>query len=178
MVDTGRSKAEILALMADNNAGDISPQDVRDMIVSMIPPHGGYYRNLAAPTTISVAGTYYKAAGTTTAGDLDDLTMPQDNRMTYVGAPTQHFHIIATISMTCAGVNKVIGVKIACNGTPLAGSVIRRKVSTGSDIGAVTVQSDVEMDTNDYIEIWVTNETSNTEVTLDEFHLHMTGTLE
>lgn len=178
MVDTARTKAEILALLADNNAGDISPQDVRDMVVSLIPAHGGLYRNVAAPTTVTVAGTYYKAAGTTTAGELDDLTMPQDNRLTYIGVPERHFHILATISMTCDGINKIIGFKIAKNGTPIDGSVSRRRVGTGTDIGALAVQADVALATNDYVEIWVTNETTNTAVTLDEFHLHMSGILE
>lgn len=35
MVDTVRTIPEILALYADNTAGDISPQDARDMIVSL-----------------------------------------------------------------------------------------------------------------------------------------------
>lgn len=35
MVDTVRTNAELLALLADNTSGDISPQDLRDMLVSL-----------------------------------------------------------------------------------------------------------------------------------------------
>lgn len=34
MVDTARTLAALLALLADNTSGDISPQDVRDLVVS------------------------------------------------------------------------------------------------------------------------------------------------
>jgi hypothetical protein len=34
MTDTVRTQSEILALLADNTTGDISPQDIRDMVVS------------------------------------------------------------------------------------------------------------------------------------------------
>ncbi len=35
--DTERSRADILALFADNTSGDISPQDLRDFAVSVMP---------------------------------------------------------------------------------------------------------------------------------------------
>ena len=37
MVDTARSLAALQVLLADNTSEDISPQDVRDMLVSVIP---------------------------------------------------------------------------------------------------------------------------------------------
>ena len=41
MADTVRTRAQILALLADNNAGDISPQDMRDAIVTLHGVYGG-----------------------------------------------------------------------------------------------------------------------------------------
>ena len=38
MVDTARTLAALQTLLADNTAGDISPQDVRDMLVSQAVP--------------------------------------------------------------------------------------------------------------------------------------------
>ncbi len=37
MPDTSRTKAALQALLADNTSGDISPQDVRDVLVSLFP---------------------------------------------------------------------------------------------------------------------------------------------
>lgn len=41
MADTIRSRTELLALLADNTTGDISPQDLRDMLVSLMGVYGG-----------------------------------------------------------------------------------------------------------------------------------------
>lgn len=43
MVDTVRTTAALLALFADNTTGDISAQDLRDMIVSVHGVYGGMY---------------------------------------------------------------------------------------------------------------------------------------
>jgi len=40
MVDTARTQAALLALFADNTSGDISAQDARDMIVSVLAATG------------------------------------------------------------------------------------------------------------------------------------------
>lgn len=40
MADTIRSKTELLALLADNTTGDISPQDMRDILVSLMGVYG------------------------------------------------------------------------------------------------------------------------------------------
>lgn len=178
MAQTQRSLAELIALLPNNTSGLISPEDVRDMLVSLAPIHGSYSRLVTAPTTVSVAGDYVKAAGTTTPGTLHDLTMDQDNRLTFVGASPRHFHVLASISMTCDGINKVLGLKLAKNGVPLDFSVVRRSVGTGLDVGALSLQGDMTLVENDYVEVWLTNETSATDVTIEEIHLHAAGALE
>lgn len=40
MVDTVRTLAALQALLPDNTSGDISPQDIRDFLVSVYPPNG------------------------------------------------------------------------------------------------------------------------------------------
>lgn len=40
MADTKRTLPELQALLADNTAGDISPQDLRDMLVSIMGVYG------------------------------------------------------------------------------------------------------------------------------------------
>lgn len=43
MVDTVRTKAALQTLLADNTTGDISPQDLRDMLVSIMGVYGGIH---------------------------------------------------------------------------------------------------------------------------------------
>ncbi len=178
MAETHRTLAEILANLPDNITGLIDPEDIRDLVISLNPVHGSLHRGVAADTVIGLAGTYVKALGTTIAGDLHDMTMSQDNRLTFTGPASRHFHVMASVSMTASGSNKIIGMKLAKNGVVLDQSVVRRAVTTGSDIGAAMIQADMSLDTGDYVEIWVTNETTATNVKLDEFHLHASGTLE
>lgn len=55
MADTVRTKAAILALLADNTTGDISPQDMRDFVVSIYGTTDTIAANLV--TTNSAAST-------------------------------------------------------------------------------------------------------------------------
>jgi len=178
MAETQRSLAELLANLPDNITGLIDPEDIRDVLISLKPSHGSLFRNVAADTVIGTPGTYVKALGTTTAGGLEDLTMPADNRLTFTGISPRHFHIVATVSMTASGSNKIVGLKIAKNGIVIDESVVRRAITTGADIGAIALQADILMDTDDYVELWVTNESTATNVRLDEFNMHAAGTLE
>ncbi len=47
MADTARDKAALLALLADNTSGDISPQDMRDVLVSIL----GYAETTSVATS-------------------------------------------------------------------------------------------------------------------------------
>ncbi len=178
MAQTARTLSEIIDLLPDNASGLIDPVDIRDMLVSLVSVHGTMHRDISAPTTIGTPGTYVKGACQTAAGQLHDVTMPEDNRLQYVGAPQRHFHFMATVSMTCGGTNQIIGVKFAKNGVVIDTSVTRRFMATGADIGALVVQAEVTLVKDDYIELWVTNETSTNSVTLIEFLVHLTGTME
>ena len=57
MADTQRSRADILALMADNVTGDISAQDLRDFIVTIMEASTFVYAGdfFAQPTVASVS---------------------------------------------------------------------------------------------------------------------------
>lgn len=79
MSDTPRTISEILALFADNTSGNISPQDLRDFVVSVMPQgdtvkltdDGGVAVKLTNKTGAnSVKGTAV-AASTTTANAVE-----------------------------------------------------------------------------------------------------------
>lgn len=177
MVDTVKTVTQLQALLADNTSGDISPQDVRDFLVSCAPPYGAMSRLVAAATAVAVPGTYYKAAGTTVLGNASNFDMPVDNRLRYTGAASKHMHIVVSASFTTAGVNNIIGLKVAKNGVLLDDSIQRRKVGTGSDIGSTAVHADAQLVTNDYLELWLTNETDTDAVTIDELYFFANGML-
>lgn len=116
-------------------------------------------------TTISVAGTAVKIAGTTTANTINQKFTHSDNRLTYVGAKTGVWKIDSPVSFT-SGNNKRIGFYIAKNGTVIPTSEMYRTTSGTSAAASLSVQALVQLSTNDYIELWVENETDTTSVTV------------
>ena len=183
MADTVRSISDLLTnLFQDGQAvASITAQDMRDLIVSLEDDHGGMYLSATAATTIAVAGTFVKAAGTTTItpGASSSITMPANNRITYdaaaVGLPTRHFVIDVDVSMTAAGNNKDVRIAIAKNGTVLTGSDIERRVGTGSDKGAMSTGFNVEMASTDFIEVFITNDTDTVSLTLTKMAVSVSG---
>jgi hypothetical protein len=171
MADTARTKAALAALLADNISADISPQDVRDFLETMNPSFGSLYWSATAATTIAVQSTYYKALGTTTAINLNRFTSPASNRLTYTGDPDIHLHIACSMSCTCASNSQILGFSIGINGTHIPASLIQRKVGTGADVGALALHWDAQLSTNDYIELFVTNDSGTATVTIEQGYL-------
>lgn len=180
MVDTPRLVTDLQALLADNTIGAISPQDLRDMLVSLVVPYGSLYFTTPAPTTPE-AGVQIKALGTTTAVNLSGFDMPANNRLRYTGPVTRHAHIACSLSLTMAGNNEIAGLSIfhfdasAGSGAVLDHSHVERFISTGADIGSTALHADVMMDTNDYIELWVENHSNTSAITIVRGYLFVMG---
>lgn len=171
---TVRTLAQLESVLADNTSGDISPDDVRSIPQSIKQPHGSIYMVTPAATSIVTPGTYYKAAGTTAASDgtsAYEFTLGTNNRLTYTGATTKHAHLVCSLSMTCASNNQILGFAIARDGVVLQHSLLRRKVGTGADVGAVALHADCALAPNDYLELFVTNDTSTAAVTVTKMYL-------
>jgi len=177
MADTERSLNDLLTnLFQDSQpAGSITPGDARDLIVSLSPPYGGFSITAQAATTISTPGTMVKAAGTTALTNARNFTMPSDNRLTYTGVPDRHIHIALSVSFTTSGTNEDISIAIAKTGVVLTHSKLTRFLATGMDHGATASHGDVILSTNDYLEIFVTNEDSTSDVTIQQGYMFAIG---
>lgn len=185
MADTQRSKSDIATLLADNTTQAISPQDVRDFMESLHFSFGSMYFSSSAETTISVANTFYKAAGTTTDVNLHRFSgktaLAVDNRLKYTGTPDVHIHGACSFSVSVAsGTNKLVEVGIwhwddsAASGSILAHSIIETNQTTTA-VQSSASHFDLVMSTNDYIELHVSNETDTVNVTVQYGYLFMLG---
>lgn len=181
MADTKRTVADMIAnLFQDGQiANSITAQDLRDLVISLQPSYGSYSINVAAATNVAVASTYVKAAGTTTfdavAQDMDDDS-GTDNRIKYIGVPDRHFFVTAACTLTSSANNQTVGLKLAKNGVVIDDSIARRKINATTDVGAITLIGHADLSTNDYLEVWLTNETSTGSIiTLDQVHYHVSG---
>jgi hypothetical protein len=175
MADTVRAIATLLAShFQDGQSAGISAQDMRDLIVSLQPSFGGLYFSTPAATTIGGAGTYVKAAGTTTLGTVsaDVGNGSTSNRLVYTGVAPRHFLVTASATVVPAsGTNQALGLQIyRYDASGAAGAVVAASKVNGFDAAtngtAIATAANVTLDTNDYLELWVTNETAAVNVTV------------
>jgi hypothetical protein len=182
MADTQRTIAALQTLFADQAAQGISPQDLRDFLVSAEPDRGELWFSTPAATTTSDTGTYYKAAGTTTLQTSPaavNFDMPANNRLRYTGTPTRQFLVQANASQTTASGSVVIHYRLAVDGTTVASSEIQRKQgTTPSDVGAFSIGTIVTLANGSYVELWLRNATSTTTVTVEAGNLLVWGGLD
>ena len=168
MTDTMRSLATLATLLADNEASAISPQDIRDAILATVQPgYAEMYVSSSAATTLADTTTWVDAGGTFTLADANNWEMTENGRLYYTGAADREVNINASVSMTAAGVNVVVEWSIGVDGTVLTPSIIRRKIGTGSDVGAAAVIAHADISNGSYVSLMVRNITSATTVTAD-----------
>lgn len=129
-----------------------------------------YMNNNATATVVSVQGTAYKVAGTTTSASVTQKFTNTDNRATYVGALTRFFKVTATLSAN-SGNNNQIGIYVAKNGSILTDSEIYITTNASGRAEAATVQTLVQLTENDYIEIFVENDSSTTNITVTDLNV-------
>jgi hypothetical protein len=125
-----------------------------------------YMVNNATLTDIVTQNVAVKIAGTTVAGSLAQKFTFTNNRATYVGAITRDFKVSAVLTVVAATSNKQIGLYIKKTNTLVTESEQYVTTNANSRAEAITIQAFVNLATNDYIEIWVENDTDNTDVTV------------
>lgn len=175
MADTERTSADLLTnLFQDGQpASSITAQDMRDYIVSVQPQHGAIVIDVPAVTTISVAGTYVKAAGTTVlaVASLHGFSMPVDNRLRYDAIPDRHAQIITTFSVTCASNNQDLGFKFARDGAVVDDTEIIQRIGTGTDKQSLVIAEQCVIAQNGFLELWVANLTSTANLTVENMYM-------
>lgn len=130
-----------------------------------------YYMNGNLTTTnIASSGVAYKVEGATTSNTRTSKFTNTDNRATYIGAFSRNFYAVATLSMS-SSTNQLIGSYIAKNGTILTESEIYLQTDNNGDITNVTIQALVDLDTNDYIEVFVENASSSSNITVSDMNV-------
>jgi len=134
MADTKRSVAALQVLLADNTSQNISPQDVRDMLVSCLGTDGGIgIPTISAATQALTADTPEKIT-LFTAEQSNGVTASHANdQMTIV--VSGRYEIVGNFSMKSSSGNTVFDFVVNIDGSP-TGVATQRKVSTGGDVGA------------------------------------------
>lgn len=145
--------------------GVVEAEDRIDLRGTWMSAYGQIYISSAIATSIAVAGTYQKAAGTTTIGDYSGMDMPVTGRLRHTGTVSKPFMVHANLSVTVSSDAKVT-LALAKNGVVDANTAVEHEIAAASDPVAFGLNDIVSLDENDYVEVWATaDDTVNVTVT-------------
>ena len=134
--------------------------------------YGQLYFSATAATTIAVAGTYVKMAGTTTSDSLNGITMPQNNRLQNNSGSSRVFQVMARADIIDGSGNKNIAIKLAKNGV-LIDATESNGETTNNVATHATINWIVSLATGEYVEIWATNKSDTSSITAQNGHLFL-----
>ena len=155
--------------ISPGQSGHITDHQTLAIRYNRTQPVGELWFSSAVETIIGSSGVFVKALGTTTL-ETDpaavEFTMPTDNRLTHTGTDTRTYWVSCTFSAIGAGTNQLLAFALAQDGAVSDKTIVQRQVGTGSDEGAGSVHGLFTMTLNSYIELFVTNQTSAQNVTI------------
>lgn len=169
MADTKRLKSSLATLLADNTSGDISAQDVRDVLESFDLSRGACFWTGYATTTMVLQGSggpggtnYYRLLGTTTTKVVNRFTHTSPGRLQYTGPVSIKADFFAVFSYSVAGIGfNNIAFEFAINGTAQAPGYQVIYTALGTNVPhLVTLLSEATLAPNDYVEVHVANESA------------------
>lgn len=130
-----------------------------------------YYMHAnATVTVIGATSTPVKILGTTTSSAITQKFTNTNNRATYSGSLTRNFKVSASLSLE-SGNNQKIGCYIAKNGIVTNDSEVYVTTSGVGKAESMHVQTLLELNENDYIELWIENTTAITNITVTDLNL-------
>jgi hypothetical protein len=124
----------------------------------------GFYYMVNNATDTIIGGpnvnVWVKALGTTTADSNNSKFSHSNNRLTYSGAFNTSFLITVNTAVRSGASNQNISIGIAKNGTILTNSEMTIRTSTSNQEHPGSTQYQIDLITNDYVELFVKNSQS------------------
>lgn len=117
-----------------------------------------YFTNNTTQNPIATTNVFEKILGTTTPSLINQKFTHTNNRLTYTGGLARSFKITAAISANSVTTNTIILLtRISKNGITIAESESQSTTSAVNRNENFFSQAITEMNTNDYIEIFIAN---------------------
>lgn len=124
-------------------------------------------------TATAAPSAWTKAAGTTTADTSNSKFNHSSNRLTYTGGFTATFHIFVNCNVS-ANNNQNISIGLAKNGTIITQSEMTVRCATSGQPYFAATQFPIIMSANDYVELFVINNTSTSNVIVSDMNMFIT----
>jgi len=143
-------------------------QAIKSVRISPVIGGGFFYISSPAGTTVTVANTYYKIAGTYGTISSELFTVSAGGTVTYNGTIPISIHLTVSVSLKSNTNNVVVKFSPALNGSTDSRLVLSRKIATVGDVGALTGSGPFTIQPGDELEIHVTCDNAGTILTADQ----------
>jgi hypothetical protein len=171
MADTQKTLAALITLFADNTSGDISPQDLRDFLVSVFGGYGSIYVNGGSTAQTGISGTPAKMTGFAVNG-ISSGTTPDHTSDNITIITAGDYLINASVSFVGSS-SDVFQVEIY-NNTTGTGYAFNRFISAGGDTGSASCNALITCAASDEISLYISSSTGGTSFTPQEASLIVT----
>lgn len=163
MADTAKTWAEIQALLADNTAGEISPQDLRDAILSCLSGYGHISVLGGVTNQGSITATPAKVVGFAANGPSSNMTPSFGDDQITVGI-TGKYLLNAQVSFSGTA-SKTFLLRARIDGvvTTLGCS---RKLGTGGDVGSCSFNGLLSLAAAEVVTLYVSSSDGGTDFLL------------
>ena len=133
-----------------------------------------YMNSNSTATSLPSANTYYKIAGTTTTVNAKKFSS-SSNRITYTGKTGIVGKVLVVLGAKAPSNNTDFSIVIAKNGVVIAVPLASIAASTNNQSFQLTFVTELDLNTNDYIEVFIRSNNSNTNtVTIEEMQFRIT----
>ncbi len=120
-----------------------------------------YMNDNVTATSLPVVSTYYKISGTTTVSKQQKFT-GTNNRLTYTGKEAFTSKIIAVVGAKSPANSADFSIAIAKNGVIVPFPNGSMSASSNNQSFQITLITELDLQTNDYIEVFVRTNNNNT----------------
>ena len=172
MADTIRTRVELLTLLADNVTGDISPQDMRDVLVTVHGVYGGLYKSgppvlqpvITPPQKLLNWTSIFPEAGVNASIGSSDITVNTDGI----------YKVEASFSFTGDLATENWLFELAVNGTPVGPACEERLDGFGIPMAACSFSGLITASAADKLSIEVSPGTGGSGIglTYAQFLVH------
>lgn len=168
MADTIRSRTALLALLADNTNGDISAQDMRDVLVSVHGVYGAIYAENGSTAQTGISDTAAKMTGFSANGISSGTTPDYTNNQITLGSDGIYL-VFLQVSFTGTA-SKTFECQIR-NNDGNTNYHSNRKLGATGDVGSASCLALLSCSANDVMSVYVLSSDGGSSFTINEAQL-------
>jgi hypothetical protein len=182
MMDTERTTAEVLSLLANNVTGAISPQDMRDVVASCLGGYAGLLLSIggapvaqAVTTTDQVVTVFNIASAQSSTTFANGCSANPGTGELTIGV-TGFYNVHFFLSVSSDVNNKIVHLTPYINGN--IGLVeVDRKFGTQNDVGVIAMSGVVPYTAGDVVDVRARVETGTANLNWEaaSFYIHRVG---